>query len=122
LLTSEASRADLGASGAPVPMDRFRPNFVVAGDGLDPWAEDAWESVTVGGVELRMALACSRCVITTVDQRTGEKGPEPLATLTRVRRTDEGAMFGVYLAPEKPMPPGTRIAVGDAVLPRTRRR
>ncbi|MFI5757197.1 MOSC domain-containing protein [Streptomyces sp. NPDC051569] len=93
----------------PLPMDRFRPNLVVAG--AAPWEEDDWRRVAVGEVTFRVAKACGRCVITTTDQRTGERGKEPLRTLGRYRRFGGQLIFGQNLVPE-----GTgTVRVGDPV-------
>lgn len=55
---------------APSPMDRFRPNIVVAG--ASPWKEDDWEAIkTQSGVHLDFTRPCSRCQVTNVDQKTG---------------------------------------------------
>jgi len=89
LVVSEASVADLNrrieaTGGRPVPMDRFRPNLVVAG--CEPYAEDAWSRIRIGSIVLRSAGPCRRCVITTTDQATGARGAEPLRTLAGYRR------------------------------------
>jgi uncharacterized protein YcbX len=55
LLASEESLQDLNsrlAEGA-VPMNRFRPNLVVKG--CKPYAEDTWNKIRVGDVELQGA-------------------------------------------------------------------
>ncbi len=110
LLISEASLEDLNSRLAEkLPMNRFRPNIVVAGG--TPYQEDAWQKIKIGDVVLRAAKPCSRCEITTVDQATGEKGIEPLETLGTYRTKPKGIMFGQNLAHEGP---GT-IAVGDPV-------
>ncbi|MFD5748806.1 MOSC domain-containing protein [Streptomyces sp. NPDC127033] len=93
----------------PLPMDRFRPNLVVAGTA--PWAEDGWRRLAVGEVAFRVAKPCGRCVITTTDQRTAERGREPLRTLGRHRRLDGKLVFGQNLVPEST---GT-VRVGDPV-------
>ena len=36
-------------------MLRFRPNLVVGGAGLAPFAEDAWRGLALGAVEFRVA-------------------------------------------------------------------
>jgi uncharacterized protein YcbX len=96
LLTSEASLRDLNARLAePLPMDRFRPNIVVSG--CDPYAEDGWASLRIGEVAFDVAKPCARCAITTVDQRAGTKGAEPLRTLAIYRRQGSGVMFGQNL-------------------------
>jgi uncharacterized protein YcbX len=59
------------------------------------------------------ATRCSRCVVTTTDQATAERGPEPLKTLASYRRDADGAvMFGRNLVHETKT---GRLAVGDAV-------
>ncbi|MGW1818202.1 MOSC domain-containing protein [Streptomyces sp. NPDC002125] len=93
----------------PLPMNRFRPNVVV--DGTAPWAEDDWKRITIGEVVFRVVKPCGRCVITTTDQRTAERGKEPLRTLALHRRTGKDLLFGQNLIPD-----GTGvIRVGDPV-------
>ncbi len=70
--------------GEPVPMDRFRPNLVLAD--CEPFAEDSAPLLAIGSVTLRNAGKSDRCIVTTTDQRTGERGKEPLRTLARFRR------------------------------------
>jgi uncharacterized protein YcbX len=89
LVTSEASLASLNDhilenAGEPVPMDRFRPNLVIAGS--EAFAEDEWPSFRAGGVVLRQAGKSDRCIVTTTDQLTGARGKEPLRTLATFRR------------------------------------
>lgn len=93
----------------PLPMNRFRPNLVVAG--ADPWAEDDWTRLAVGDVEFRVAKPCGRCVVTTTDQDTADRGREPLHTLGRHRRIGGKLVFGQNLVP---LSPGT-LRVGDPV-------
>lgn len=116
LMTGEASLADLNARLAvkghpPLPMNRFRPNLVVAGSA--PYAEDEWGELRIGEAVLRGAKPCGRCQVTTTDQSTGEvKGPEPLATLATYRDSREfGSMFGMNLVTVRT---GT-LRVGDVV-------
>ena len=88
--------ARLTAKGAkPLPMNRFRPNVVVAG--LDPYAEDHLDTVESDGVTLRLVKPCVRCKVTTTDQATGYVGFEPLPTLSTYRRDDAlaGVTFGM---------------------------
>lgn len=97
------------AHEGPLPMNRFRPNVVVAG--TEPWAEDHWSRISVGEVVLRAAKTSARCVVTTTDQDTGVRGREPLRTLARHRRVDGRLVFGQNLVP---LSTGT-IRVGDPV-------
>lgn len=93
----------------PLPMNRFRPNLVV--DGTASWAEDDWKRIAVGEVVFRVAKSCGRCVVTTTDQASGERGREPLRSLGRHRRFGGQLVFGQNLVPETP---GT-VRVGDRV-------
>jgi uncharacterized protein len=93
LLISEASLEDLnGRLENPLPMNRFRPNFVVKG--CKPYAEDGWCRLRIGDVSFRVAEACPRCAITTTDQETGKRGKEPLRTLATYRKSDGEVFFG----------------------------
>ncbi|ELS51149.1 MOSC domain-containing protein [Streptomyces viridochromogenes] len=117
LLTTAASLDalnDLIAAGdhadeGPLPMNRFRPNVVVGGTAA--WAEDDWSRIAIGEVTFRVAKKCGRCVVTTTDQGTAERGREPLHTLGRHRRLDAKLVFGQNLVP---LSTGT-IRVGDPV-------
>ena len=116
LLASESSLADLNERLAvPVPMNRFRPNIVIAG--AEPFAEDGWRTLTTeSGVTFRVAKPCARCAIPTVDQATGAKtGKEPLATLTAYRRSPDGGVhFAMNLIPDQP---GSRLRIGETMHP-----
>ena len=83
----------------PLVMERFRPNLVVDG-GLEPFEEDHWTRVRVGAVTFRVVKPVDRCVLTTVDPATRERGPEPLRTLARHRRWDGATWFAVQLVPD----------------------
>lgn len=93
LLISQASLDDLNSRLAqPVTMGRFRPNFVVTG--TEPFAEDQWRHITIGELHFKIVKPCSRCVLTTIDPVTGEKGHEPLKTLSAYRRVGNKVLFG----------------------------
>ncbi|MEU6313768.1 MOSC N-terminal beta barrel domain-containing protein [Streptomyces sp. NPDC047014] len=93
----------------PLPMNRFRPNVVVSG--AEPWAEDDWRRLAIGDAVFRGARECGRCVVTTTDQATAERGKEPLKTLARHRRIGKSLAFGRLLVPLRL---GT-VRVGDEV-------
>lgn len=93
----------------PVPMTRFRPNVVVAG--TEAWDEDNWRQIRIGAVSFRVAKPCGRCVVTTTDQETGQRGSQPLKMLGRKRRLGSDLVFGQNLIPDGP---GT-IRAGDPV-------
>ncbi|MGL5908703.1 MAG: MOSC domain-containing protein, partial [Phycicoccus sp.] len=78
---------------------RFRPNLVLDGD-LEPFEEDRWREVRVGEVTFRVVKPVDRCVMTTVDPATRERGPEPIRTLARHRKWDGKTWFCSQLVPE----------------------
>lgn len=105
LLVSQASMEALdrwvaeedGGAHGPLDVLRFRPNVVV--DGETAFAEDGWATVQIGEVTFRTTERCDRCVMTTLDPRTREGGPEPIRTLARHRRWDGRTWFGIRLLP-----------------------
>lgn len=120
LVISEASLAHLNdriiaAGGEAVPMDRFRPNLVVSN--TVPFAEDDWPTFRAGDIMFRNAGPCGRCIVTTTDQRTGERGKEPLRTLATFRRDvadPTEVNFGANLVHETKR---GAVRLGDAVIP-----
>lgn len=114
MIISEASLADLNDRlDEPLPVNRFRPSFVVAG--ASAFAEDTWPRIRVGSVVLRASGACVRCIIPTTDQLTAERGKEPLRTLAMYRRStpdSNDVIFGQNFIHETKT--GT-LKVGDEV-------
>lgn len=100
LVCSTASLEDLNARmPSPVPMERFRPNLVI--DGLSPFEEDRIAVLEIASsageaVRLRLVKPCTRCVIPSTDQRTGERSTNPLPYLRPFRFDPElrGITFG----------------------------
>ncbi|MFJ8627709.1 MOSC domain-containing protein [Kitasatospora sp. NPDC093550] len=98
---NELIAADHPEEHTPLPMERFRPNVVVTGS--EPWAEDGWRRIRIGGLTFKVVKPCGRCVVTTTDQESGERrGKEPLRTLARHHRLLRKAAFGQNLIPEQP--------------------
>ena len=100
LVIGAASLADLNArlaaqGGLPLPMNRFRPNVVLAG--LPPYDEDHAALITVGGIVLRCVKPCTRCQVTTTNQDSANVGVEPLRTLRGYRMNERlsGVTFGM---------------------------
>jgi len=116
LLIGENSLADLNSRLAtPVPMNRFRPNFVVSGS--DAFAEDDWKKIKIGSAVFHVVKPCGRCVITTIDQSNGEKqSVEPLKTLAAYRipkrSIKKKILFGQNLIAENP---GDILKIGDEI-------
>ena len=101
----------LRACGGAVGIDRFRPNLVI--DGASAWAEEEWRLLRIGGLRFRAPKPCVRCVVTSIDQRSGRIAApgEPLRTLARLRPRRGGILFGLNLVAQQ----AGRLAVGDAV-------
>jgi len=111
-LLSQASLDALNTRlASPLPMNRFRPNIVVAG--AEPFAEDQWHTLRINGHLFHLVKPCDRCAVTLVDQDTGERGrKEPLKTLASFRRVDKHVFFGRYGLSSSH---GGAIHVGDPV-------
>lgn len=93
-----------------LPIERFRPNLVV--QGAEPFAEDDWQRVRIGGASFRKAKPVDRCVMTTISLVDLETSKEPIRTLSRHRQWDHKTWFAVHLIPEST----GCIAVGDEVV------
>lgn len=78
-----------------VGMDRFRPNIVFVGG--EPFDEDKFNSFKINDVIFYSVKPCSRCLITTTDQSSGERKKEPLSTLSTYRAVNNKVLFGQNL-------------------------
>lgn len=100
LVCNAASLEDLNSRmPSPIPMERFRPNLVIAG--LSPFDEDRVSTLEIASSEgelirLRLVKPSTRCVIPSTDQRTGERSTNPLPFLRQFRfdRELKGVTFG----------------------------
>jgi len=104
------AKGDLG-----VPVDRFRTNLLVSG--CDAHEEDRMPRFQIGRTLFHAGGPCARCVVTTTDQATAERSPEPLRTLAGYRRDSQkpsDVNFGQNLVHESP---GGRLRVGDELIP-----
>ncbi|MBM3438764.1 MAG: MOSC domain-containing protein [Bacteroidetes bacterium] len=109
LVISEASLQQLNQkiqadepNHPPMQMMRFRPNIVL--DQLQPHQEDELRTFQLGSATLHVTKPCSRCILTTLDPTTLERGPEPLRTLNTYRKQDHNILFGanvICLTPGK---------------------
>jgi hypothetical protein len=110
-LASLAALNEMLPSG--IPMARFRPNLVI--DGWPPWAEDDIRELRIGTARLRLVKACTRCVVTGIDQQSGQPGVDPMPALRRSRFDPalKGVTFGWNA--EVIAGAGSVLRVGDAV-------
>ena len=83
---------------APMDMARFRPNLVVSGSG--PYEEDSWAEFQIGTLTFYGVKPCARCVLTTIDPATAQKGREPLRTLATYRQYTHKILFGQNVLPD----------------------
>lgn len=105
LVASEASLAELNAKlvakgHAPVGIERFRPNILLAGvEAQDEDRLTAYRIATPEGVaELVPVKPCARCPIPNIDPATATSSPEVLDTLQTYRINpivDGGITFGM---------------------------
>ncbi len=94
----------------PVPLERFRPNLVIAG--APAFAEDSWRTFQINQQTFHVVKPCKRCAITTVDASRGVRtNKEPMATLARYRTFQREVLFGQYLLAEG----AGMLRVGDGV-------
>lgn len=110
LIIGQSSLDDLNSRlETPLPMNRFRTNFVFTGG--TPFEEDEWKSFSVGEIKFRAVKPCARCVITTTDQETSLRNEEPLKTLSTFRRFGNKVLFGMNLIADS----YGMIKVGDKI-------
>jgi len=94
LIIGQSSLDDLNSRlETPLPMNRFRPNFVFAGG--KSYEEDNWKDFKIGVVKFKAVKPCARCVITTTNQETAERRNEPLKTLSEYRKVNNNVLFGM---------------------------
>ena len=89
LVIGENSLEDLNSRlEKAIPMNRFRPNLVVSDS--NSFAEDNWKKLKIGKTVFRGTKPCARCVITTINQKTGiSEIKEPLKTLATFRKAKD---------------------------------
>ena len=96
---NEATREEGGESFG---MERFRPNIVIDHD--EPFADDLWSAVEIAGIRFDLVKPCARCIMTTQDQSTGERGgADPMPAMRRLRMSADrrvpGVLFGWNAVP-----------------------
>lgn len=131
LLISEESIKDLnsrlksngrrrnGGQAVQVGVMRFRPNLVASSG--EPYAEDGWSNINIGGKYFMSLGGCNRCQMININPEAGEvqRFTEPLATLAGYRRAKGKIMFGILLRYENntKTESDTWIRVGEEIIP-----
>jgi uncharacterized protein YcbX len=119
LVISEASLADLNGrlmqqGRSALPMNRFRPNIVIGG--VEAFEEDYAATIEIGDAILKPVKPCPRCPIPSVDQASGQIGPDPLDILRTYRvnaKVNGGITFGMNAIVHAGA--GARLHIGQAV-------
>jgi len=95
--------------GAPLDVQRFRPNILVEAADEAPFPEDGWVGsvLRIGAMRMRVDKRDGRCVIITIDPVTTERNPEILRTVAG----DRQGCLGVYGSTVEP----GRVAMNDPV-------
>ena len=110
LIIGQSSLDDLNKRlDKPVPMNRFRTNFVFTGG--KPYEEDHWGDFKIGDLKFKAVKPCARCVITTTNQDTAERNVEPLKTLSDYRKINNNVMFGMNVVCNN----AGKISIGDTI-------
>ncbi|MEX0755296.1 MAG: MOSC domain-containing protein [Actinomycetota bacterium] len=114
-LVSTASVEELGRQGGrngSIGAGRLR--MLLELEGTQPHEEDSWlgRKVRVGETLIHVARHCARCVITTMNDRTGEADFPTLKVIAAYRGADDGDLhMGMYASVLQP----GMIRVGDRV-------
>lgn len=110
LIFSEESLAHLNSKAEEqIPANRFRGNIVISGGEIH--VEDRLRKITIDEVEMYGVKPCARCVMTTIDVDTAQKGKEPLKSLSTYRKLGNKILFGENFIPSNE----GMIKVGDSL-------
>lgn len=110
LIISEASLGLLNSkTDEHIPMNRFRGNIIVSG--AQAHEEDRLRKITIGEVEMYGVKPCARCIMTTIDVDTAQKGKEPLKSLATYRKLGHKILFGENFIPGNE----GQVMVGDTL-------
>jgi uncharacterized protein YcbX len=114
LVTTASLHALSARVGRPVAAERFRPTFVVDGDGGGPGVETSWvgREVTVGSAVLRVRDAVPRCGVVDLDPVSGVADIPVLRALAGYRRGQGEPRFGVDADVVEP----GRVCASDALV------
>ncbi|GAA4822358.1 MOSC domain-containing protein [Algivirga pacifica] len=112
LILGSASIKDLDQRipSQSIQAERFRPNIII--DTEQAFEEDLWLDITIGDIAFKTPKPCARCVVTTIDPDNGEKGKEPLLTLSTYRKLGNKILVGENAVATT----FGKIRVGDTVV------
>lgn len=93
-------------------VDRFRANIIID-TGL-AFEELNFKLLSIGKVQFQVEGPCQRCDMICINQKTGERSPE---TLTTISRLQSGRMrFGIYITRISKGNGDLELSCGDTVL------
>lgn len=97
-------------TGAPLDVQRFRPNILVEATTPSAFPEDEWVGcvLRIGGMRMRVDKRDGRCAVITIDPATTERDPSILRAVAR----DRQGCLGVYGSTVQP----GRVALNDLVF------
>ncbi|WP_284381705.1 MOSC domain-containing protein [Litoribrevibacter albus] len=98
--------------GYEISIKRFRPNIVIEGDDLVPYAEDQWKAIEINGIRFDLVKPCSRCVMPSINPETIERERAVIETLVATRKQGNATFFGQNAVHS---PKQGLISVGDKV-------
>ncbi len=117
LIASESSTEQACQWGSiSTDIRRFRPNIVLTGSA--PFAEDAWQQLRIGNLDIKVLDACSRCILTTVDPDTSIRHPDrqPMKALMEHHSNQKGQpLFGMNVVAQLADTDYATLKVGDSV-------
>ena len=110
LITTQTIAQLSATVGAPLDVQRFRPNILVEATDETPFPEDDWIGcvLRVGGSRMRIDKRDGRCVVITIDPETTEQDPAILRAVVG----DRQGSLGVYATTVDP----GRLALNDPVV------
>ncbi|KAK4230487.1 putative molybdenum cofactor sulfurase [Podospora fimiseda] len=121
----DALNAEIKRSGnhkGDVSAAVFRANIVIGPSSkqrnqMEPYAEDTWPSIRIGGHKYEMLGSCRRCHMVCINQETAEKSEEPFVTLSKTRRFDGKVFFGTHMGYAGGYEKVQTIRIGERVEP-----
>ncbi|GAA6053648.1 hypothetical protein JCM3770_001679 [Rhodotorula araucariae] len=130
-IDDRAAHEGTAERGEEVRATAFRPNLVVEGveaGTLEPWWEERIEALRIGteagggGGTFSFLGRCRRCLMVSIDQRTGVRTAEPLTTLSLKHKNPSNGRveFGAHMLWREELSGGSEggdicVRVGDEV-------
>jgi uncharacterized protein YcbX len=119
ITTAASVRAAEHMQGNTFGASRFRPNIVVGGTDIEPFAEVSWvgKRLRIGNELFRVTRQTERCIVPGNHQTSGEKMNDVFRAYKQFPRISKGGKptFGVYAYPEMSVGDVGSVVVGQEV-------